>query len=105
MKRITLVIIFLMVLSYQFSVFPQDNRNRREPAVIEEQISPEMYVVNNKLHVKNATIGKRVEIITIIGNKVKEIQITSVEFEHNLNIPRGIYLIKMDGKVIKALIR
>ena len=105
MQRIALIIVFLMVLSYQFSIFPQDNRNRRELVVIEEQLTPEMIVANNKLQVKNAPVGKKVEVFTIIGNKIRDLHITSQEFECELNLPRAIYIFKMDGKVIKALIR
>ena len=108
MKRIALVIVFLMVLSYQVSVFSQflqDNRNRREFVVIEEQFTPEMTVVNNRLYLKNAPVGKRVEVITIIGNKIREIQITSSEFEYELNLPRAIYIFRMDGMVKKFIIK
>ena len=95
-----------MVLSYRTSGFSQDYRNRREPAVIEEQQpEPEMYVANNRLYLKNAPVGKRVEIITIIGNKIREIYITSRDFEYELNLPRAIYIFRMDGMVKKFVIK
>jgi len=106
MKRIALIIAFLMVLSYQGSVFSQDNKSRRESVVIEEQqVIPEMYVYNNRLYLKNAPVGKRVEVITIIGNKIREIQITSSELEYELNLPRAIYIFRMDGMVKKFVIK
>ena len=106
MRRIVLIFAFLMVFSYRGSVFSQDNRNRREPVVIEEQqIIPEMYVVNNRLYLKNAPVGKRVEVITIIGNKIREIHITTSELEYDLNLPRAIYIFRMDGMVKKFVIK
>jgi hypothetical protein len=105
MKRIALATVFLMVLSYQVSVFSQDNKNRREPVVIEEQVTPEMYVSNNRLYLKNAPVGKRVEIITIIGNKIREISITASESDYELNLPRAIYIFRMDGMVKKFVIK
>lgn len=105
MKRIALVAVFLMGLSYQVSVFSQDNKNRRELVAAEEQAAPDMYVFNNRLYIKNATVGKRAEIITIIGNKIREIQITSSEFECDLNLPRAIYIFRMDGMVKKFVIK
>ena len=106
MKRIALIVAFLMVLSYRGSVFSQDNRNRKEPVVIEEQqVAPEMYVYNNRLFLKNAPVGKRVEIITIIGNKIREIHITARDFEYELNLPRAIYIFRMDGMVKKFVIK
>jgi len=94
-----------MVLSYQVSIFSQDNKNRKDPVAIEEQVTPEMYVSNNKLYLKNAPVGKRVEIITIIGNKIREIQITAPENEYELNLPRAIYIFRLDGMVKKFVIK
>jgi|GEM_PF-1301666 len=105
MKRIALVFGFLMVLSYQVSVFSQDNKNRKEPVAIEEQAMPEMNVVNNRLYLKNAPVGKHVEVITIIGNKIRDILITGSESEYDLNLPRAIYIFRMDGMVKKFIIK
>jgi hypothetical protein len=105
MKRIALIIVFLMILSCQASVFSQDNKNKKEPTAMEEQVAPEMYVVNNQLIIKNAPVGKRVEVVTIIGNKIRDILITSSEFEYNLNLPRAIYIFRMDGTVKKFVIK
>jgi len=94
-----------MVLSYQVAVFSQDNKNRKEPVATDEQVMPEMYVVNNRLYIKNAPVGKRVEVITIIGNKIRDILITSSEFEYDLSLPRAIYIFRMDGMVKKFVIK
>jgi hypothetical protein len=94
-----------MALSYPVSVFSQDNKSKREPAAMEEQVMPEMYVVNNRLYWKNATVGKRVEVITIIGNKIREILITTSDGENDLNLPRAIYIFRMDGIVKKFVVK
>ena len=106
MKRIVLVFVFLTIFSYQVSVFSQDDKNRKTPAAMEEQVTPEMNVVDNKLYLKNAPVGKRVEVISIIGNKVRDIQINSPVLEgYELNLLRGIYIFKMDGMVKKFIVR
>ena len=105
MKRIGLVIVFLMVLSYQVSVFSQENKNRKEPFAMEEEVVPEMYVFNNKLYLRNAPVGKKVEVITIIGNKIREFQITASETEFELNLPRAIYIFRMNGINKKFVIK
>ena len=105
MKRIVFTVVFLAVLSYQASVFSQDNKKGKEPVMVEEQVTPEMYVFNNKLILKNAPVGKRVEVITIIGNKIREIQITNSEGEYELNLPRAIYIFRLDGMVKKFVIK
>jgi len=105
MKRIALIFVFLMVLSCQVSAFSQDNKDRKENAMIEEQPVPYMNVVNGKLELKNAPVGKRVEVITIIGNKIRDILITSSEGTYELNLPRAIYIFRMDGTVKKFVIK
>ena len=105
MKRISFLFVFLMILSFQALVFSQDLKNKKEPAAMEEQAMPEMYVDNNILYLKNAPVGKRVEIITIIGNKIREIQITSPDISYTLNLPRAIYIFKLEGMVKKFVIK
>jgi len=73
--------------------------------MIEEQVTPEMSIFNNKLYLKNAPVGKNVVIFSIIGNKIKEIRITSPDFEQELNLRRGIYIFKVDDTVKKGVIK
>jgi len=96
-----------MILSCRISVFSQDNKNRKETVEMEEQVMPEMNVVNNRLIIHNAPVGKHVEVITIIGNKIRDILITNREFEYDLNLPRAIYIfrIPMEGTVKKFIIK
>jgi len=106
MKRIALVFVFLTIFSYQVSVFSQDDKNRKMSVAMEEQVTPEMNIIDNKLYLKNAPVGKRVEVISIIGNKVLDIKITNSVLEgYELNLRRGIYIFKMDGIVKKAVIK
>jgi hypothetical protein len=86
-------------------VFAQDKPNGKQTATAEEIVIPEINVVNNKLTLKNAPVGKRIEIFTILGNKVRQIEIKSPDGEHVLNLPRAIYILKVDGVVKKFHIR
>ncbi|MDR0796844.1 MAG: T9SS type A sorting domain-containing protein [Tannerella sp.] len=105
MKRIATVIMLLVALSNQISVFSQDNKNRKESAEMEEQITPKMYVADNRLYVNNASVGKRVEVFSIIGNKIREIPITASDNSYELNLPRAIYIFRLDGEVKKFVIK
>ena len=105
MKHILFFILFLMLLSYQSSVFSQDNKGKKEVVTTEEQVAPEMNVYNNKLTIKNAPVGKKVLIFTIIGNKISEISITNSDFEQELKIPKGFYVFKIDAtSVIRKVV-
>ena len=105
MKRIALLFLFFTVLLYQTSVFSQDSKNSKSPVAMEEQVTPEMNIANNKLRLRNAPLGSQVKIFSIIGIMVKEIKITSSEFELELNLPRGVYLFRMDTMVKKGVIK
>jgi hypothetical protein len=72
---------------------------------VTEIVTPEMNVVNNKLHIKNAPVGKQVEVFTVIGNKVRQIEMKSVEGEYELNLPKAIYIFKLNGVVKKFVIK
>lgn len=93
--------VFLTILLYLSPAFAQD---KKEPVAVTDAIVPEMNIVDNKLYVKNA-VGKRVQIITIIGNKVRELEIKSPLFEYDLNLPKAIYIFKMEGIVKKVVIK
>jgi len=98
MKRIALIFVLLTALSFQTSVFSQNDKDGKIKVLKEEQNAFDMYVSENKLIVKNGQIGKQVEIISIIGTKVKIIKITSSDFEEFLNLPRAIYILRMEDK-------
>ena len=105
MKRIALMFVFLTVLSCSTFVFSQDDKDKKTPVVTEERITPEMNIANNKLTLKNAPVGRKVEIFAIIGNKMREIKITTPDLEQELNLPRGLYIFKMDDIVKKNYIK
>jgi hypothetical protein len=104
MKKFTFLITFLLVLSHMTPVFSQ---NKKESAVVvTETVAPEVNVIGSKLYIKNAPVGKRVQIITIIGNKVRDLEIKLPETEIDLSsLPKAIYIVKLEGVVKKFVIK
>jgi hypothetical protein len=104
MKNRFLILTLSAMLTQSFSAYPQNR-----PATAGEQTSvkaePEMSVSDNKLTLKNAPVGKFVVIYSIIGNKLRQIEIKSPDEEHELKLPRAIYIFKMDGKVKKFVVK
>ncbi len=102
MKRYILIIIFLFSL-----VAPQVllSQEKKEKVEVSEEMLPELSVVDNVLYVKNAPIGSTIEIITIVGNKVHEIELKSRESSYQLNLPKAIYIFKLNGVVRKFVIK
>jgi hypothetical protein len=105
MKPIVFIALFFFTGCFGTVAFAQDKQNKKQTAVVEEIIMPDMYVVNNRLTLRNAPVGRTVEIFTILGNKVKQIEIKSPDEERDLNLPRAIYIFKLDGVVKKFVIR
>jgi hypothetical protein len=98
-----LVSLFLS-LSFQVFLFSQDKKEK-SPVAEEEVALPELNVVNNILYIKNAPVGSRLEVITIVGNKVLEIKIKSSNSAHELNFPKAIYIFKLEDVVRKFVIK
>jgi hypothetical protein len=105
MKPIVFTIIFFFSCCLGTVTFAQDKQNRKQTAVAEEVVMTEMILDNNKLTLKNAPVGRRVEIFTILGNKVRQIEIKTPNGDYELNLPRAIYIFKLDGVVKKFVVR
>ena len=104
MKRISLIITLLCILFLlPVSLFAQNKKDKN--IVTEEILIPELSVINNTLYVKNAPIGEKLEIITIVGNKVLELEMKSSEATYTLNLPKAIYIFKLGGVVRKFIIK
>jgi hypothetical protein len=105
MKPVVFIVIFFFSCCLGTVAFAQDKQNKKQTAATEELIMPDMILINNKLTVKNAPIGRQVEIFSILGNKVRQIEIKTQDGEYDLNLPRAIYIFKLDGIVKKFVIR
>ena len=70
-----------------------------EPAAMEIN-----YYENTRM-VTNAPIGSKLEIYSVVGIKVKEIEIKQSTAEYTLNIAKGYYIIRIADTVRKVAIR
>ncbi|MDR1682278.1 MAG: hypothetical protein LBS25_02665 [Candidatus Symbiothrix sp.] len=104
MKRFLFIVALLLTLSSQIPLWAQ---SRKEKAAQEEVSAvPELSVNNNNiLSIKNAPVGAKLQILTIVGNKVREIEIRSSEESYELHLPKAIYIFKLEGMVRKFVIR
>lgn len=104
MKKFLLIIACLLPVASQVSLYAQHTK-KEKVVVTEETLMPELQVVNNTLYIKNAPIGAKLQIITIVGNKVREIEIRSSDMVYELNLSKAIYIFKLEGVVRKFVIR
>jgi hypothetical protein len=103
MKPATRFFSLLLCLSLLIDVFPVYSQDRQKPA--SGVVAPEISVKDSKLTVKNATVGKQLIIYTIIGNKVRQIDMKTADGEYELKLSRGIYLFKLENIVKKIVIK
>lgn len=105
MKKFFFIVSFLAVSLMYIPLYSQDKKETVPASVVEEDQLPELSIVDNVLYVKNAPVGAKIEIITIVGSKVKEIKVRYKNDTYELNLPRAIYIFKLEGVVRKFVIR
>lgn len=75
-------------------------------SLLQDDLAPiEIAVYGNRIRVKNAPVGSYLEIYSVVGIKVKEIEIKQSSAEYTLNIAKGYYIIRIGDTVRKVVIR
>ena len=70
-----------------------------------EPDSIEISAYDNKVVVKNAPIGSKLEIYSVVGIRVKEIELKQPDGEYTVNIAKGYYIVRIGETVRKVAIR
>ena len=65
----------------------------------------EISAYDNKIVVKNAPIGSKLEIYSVVGIRVKEFEMKQPDGEYTVNIAKGYYIIRIGDTVRKVAIR
>ena len=104
MKKLLLLLLGICCSSLSLSLYAQDAK-KEKGIMTEETLAPTMYVSNNILYVTDAPIGAKIQIITIVGNKVREITVQEHNASYILNLPKAIYIFKLEGTVRKVAIK
>jgi len=105
MKKNLFSLLFLLAyMCFQTSVLAQ--QDLKQKAVNgDTDHAIEMYVVGNKIYTENAPIGKKIEVLSIVGPKVAEFEIKSPNGEYFLTVPKGFYILRLNDTVRKVAIR
>ncbi|MDR3140519.1 MAG: hypothetical protein LBU37_02135 [Tannerellaceae bacterium] len=83
----------------------QTNRMAYTTKKTPEKPSVEVVAIDNRIKVTNAPIGSKLEIYSVVGIKVVEIEMTQSSGEYTVNIAKGYYIIRIDETVRKVAIR
>lgn len=65
----------------------------------------EVVAIGNRIKVSNAPIGSKLEIYSVVGIKVVEIEMKQPSGEYPVNIAKGYYIIRIGETVRKVAIR
>lgn len=103
--------IYIILLMLAFSVGYPVSSQAASPEVLThgaKQNDPdpvEITVYENRIKVENAPVGSLLEIYSVVGIKVKEIEIKQPSGEYVVNIAKGYYIIRIGDTVRKIAIR
>ena len=104
MKRVILISVLSLVAAiFSFSLSAQEAKTK--PAIDNERPAVEITTTTNKVHIKNAVVGQKLEVYSIVGLKVEVIVLKSSTSEHTLSIPKGYYILKVGDIVRKVAIK
>ena len=67
--------------------------------------SVEISAYDNKIVVENAPVGSKLEIYSVVGIRVKEIQMKQPSGEYAVDIAKGYYIVRIGDIVRKVSIR
>ena len=90
--------------------FPLDAQNdgaRREgvSATSQDTLAVEISASEGVIRVKNAPVGSVLEVYSVVGIKVKEIEMKQPSGDYYVNLAKGYYIIRIGGTVRKVAIR
>ncbi|GAB6012884.1 T9SS type A sorting domain-containing protein [Viscerimonas tarda] len=102
MKSLKIILIFLL-LGVSISGFSQ-SPDRNSVADSDKQ-SVELTINNEKVLVTTTTLNTKVEIFSIIGSKVLSANIKSGLCESVITLPKGYYILKIDGATRKIAVK
>jgi hypothetical protein len=88
-----------------FGTYAQQANTAFSPLSQQVDHSIKVAVVDNMIKITNAPINSKLEIYNIIGSKVKEIEMKQPSGEYDVSLPKGYYIVRIEGIVRKIVIR
>ena len=94
MKK-SLLSLLLLVMFICFQTLAQDTKSK-SLSENSDRAAIEITVVGNKIYIENAPVGKKIEVFSIVGLKVQEIEIKNPTADYTLNVPKGYYILRIN---------
>ena len=102
------IIALALALLASHPVYAMSRDPEVRPHVVAQQTDPEAIEITsseNRIQVYNAPVGSKLESYSVVGIKVKEIEIKQPTAEYTLSIAKGYYIIRIADTVRKVAIR
>jgi hypothetical protein len=101
------LIIILIIIFASFDVSPAQQVNRPKPVLktLSDTSAVTVLAVDNRIKVANAPVGSKIEIYSVVGIKVAEMEIKQAAEEYVVDIAKGYYIVRIDEMVCKIAIR
>ena len=105
--KLILIIALVLAFSASYPVYAQANKSGVKTfASRQEDPSPiEITAYENRIKVENAPVGSILEIYSVVGIKVKEIEVKQSTAEYVVDIAKGYYIIRIGVTARKVAIR
>lgn len=99
--------LLIAFLAIQGSVIAQQQYpKQKDAAIIQTKTdSVQISVSDNHITIVNAPVGSKLEIFSVVGIKVREIEMKQSSGEYTVNIAKGYYIIRIEETVRKVAIR
>ena len=103
MTRFLSAFCFAVCILFSTSLFAQEKKITNVQD--ENQVEVELVISGNLVKVKNATVGKFLNVYSVVGKKIESIEIKSVNEECTLQVPKGLYILKIENIIRKVVIK
>jgi len=105
--RITFSILLVFLLSFGTTVIEAQKVNTMPKTTTQnpEKNQLEVIATDNRIKLSNAPVGSKLEIYSVVGIKMVEIDIKESTAEYPVNIAKGYYIVRIGEIVRKVAIR
>ena len=104
MSNITIMRKYILILSLLFSATVMMTAQKTEGSERFETESEgiELWADTNRLYIRNGEPGATIVVYSIVGTKVKEVELKSASGEIPLQLPKGYYIVKV-GEIARKI--
>ena len=102
MKRAGIIMCLMCLLAFWAHAQQVNTTSAATTQQIDNSIK--ITAVDNLIKVSNVPIKSKLEIYNIVGSKVKEIEIKQSTGEYPISLPKGYYIVRIDGGIVRKIV-